>query len=249
MMLLIEVNLNRMSVAVYYDHIEPFLPFVSDLGVLPPEASLFSIFMNVGSILIIFVAIIRYESTKTLNENNKSLTSDARQSIDFWNNCSLVTGMCMAVGFIIVANFRNSEGVIVQIIHNVGAVFGFFSTVFDMYFQSRVASTMSHNQMARVRLALTVWALALAVTYNVLSIVSFVLNPNALGDTLLRLKWSSDQNGYVLHVLSTFLEWILIFSLSPYFLTFVSQFKKFSLSKRLVVYKDANHNIVDRDFG
>lgn len=201
--------------------------------------------MNFGSILIILLAIIRFESTKHFIENSKNLTNDCKQVLTKLNTRSIISGFCMAMGFLLVANFRNSEGVFVQSSHNIGAVFGFFSTVTDMYFQSRSAHHMCQHLVSRVRFVLFWSSLVLAITYNLLSVVSFGLYSEALLDTELRLKWNTTQSGYAFHVTSTVLEWILIFSLSPYFLTFVSQLKKYSLSKRIVIFKDFNDNSID----
>ena len=193
--------------------------------------------MNMGSTLLIFLSIIRFESTKTFIENNRTAATDSKLALKTWNRRSLITGLFMATGFMIVANFRNSEGVLVQSLHNIGAVFGFFSTVTDMYFQSKAANCMSLNGTARFRAILAVFALILAITYNLMAFVSFNLYSEAFLNTELRLKWNSSQDGYAFHVMSTVLEWILIFSLSPYFFSFVSQFKVFSLSKRLIIYR------------
>ena len=237
---------SRWGISICLGHIEPVLPFVSDLGVIPPEAPLFSLFMNFGSVLLIFFSIIRFESMKTfINNNNRNPSTLNKQDLKKWNGRSLTTGICMATGFMLVANFRNSEGVLVQSIHNIGAVFGFFSTVTDMYFQSKVANGMSLTGTGRFRTILAICALILAITYNLLSVVSFASYSDALLNTELRLKWNSSESGYVFHVISTVLEWILIFSLSPYFFSFISQFRLFSLSKQLIVYKDINENSIN----
>jgi len=49
-------------------------------------------------------------------------------------------------------------------------------------------------------------------------------DPTKFDDKQARLMWSSHDAGYLLHVISTFLEWLLIYMLSPYFYTFHSFF-------------------------
>lgn len=225
-------------------HIEPILPFVSDLGVTPPEASLFSLFMNCGAILVLIFNFIRYESTKTYIQDNEN-TND-KQIIETHNKRSLISGLSMATGFLFVANFRNSEGYFVQTMHNIGAVFGFSSSVIDIYIQSKIAYELGHKNVARIRSIISGTCLLLVVGYVLLSICSFWLFPEALTDTNIRLKWNSDESGYNSHVIGTILEWILIFMLSPYFATFVSEFRRFEFSKQLIVYKDVNENITFR---
>jgi hypothetical protein len=235
------------------DHIEPILPFVSDLGVIPPEASLFSLFMNIGSILILIFTLIRYESTKINNQNMNDVINDVmndvmndvsyKSIINTLNRYSLITGLIMTTGFLFVANFRNSEGYVVQSIHNIAAVAGFSSSVFDIYFQSRIAFEFGNKNIARFRCLISGFCLLMVVSYIVLSICSFVLYPEALSDTHKRLKWNNSQTGYNSHIISTIFEWILIFMLSPYLATFVPQFNNFQFSKQIIVRKDNNHNI------
>jgi hypothetical protein len=223
------------------DHIEPILPFVSDLGVIPPEASLFSLFMNIGSILILIFTLIRFESTKINNQNMNDVSD--KSIINTFNRYSLITGLIMTSGYLFVANFRNSEGYVVQSIHNTAAVFGFSSSVFDIYFQSRIAFEFGNKNIARFRCLICGFCILMFVSYIVLSICSFVSYPEALSDTHKRLKWNNSQTGYHFHIISTIFEWILIFTLSPYLATFVPQFKNFQFSKQIIVHKDDNHNI------
>jgi len=223
------------------DHIEPILPFVSDLGVIPPEASLFSLFMNIGSILILIFTLIRFESTKIDNQNINYMSD--KSIINTFNRYSLITGLIMTTGFLFVANFRNSEGYVVQSIHNIAAVFAFSSSVFDIYFQSRMAQQFGNKNIARFRCLICGFCALMVVSYIVLSICSFVSYPEALSDTHKRLKWNNSETGYNSHLISTIFEWILMFMLSPYLATFVPQFKNFEFSKQIIVHKDDNHNI------
>ncbi|CAG2103384.1 unnamed protein product [Medioppia subpectinata] len=218
------------TIATCMGHIQPYLPYVSDLGVIAPEAALFSLFMNIGAILITTFAYIRYQCNKTYSQTNKALPPEHREAIVRLNRRSLCAGLCMATGFAIVGNFRNAEGVVIQSVHNVGAVTGFVGTVTDMACQSLVARRMAMGRVARLRAWLATGALLLAVTYNALSILSFVLLPDALQDVNTRLMWASSQPGYIPHVMSTTLEWVLIFMICPYILSFVDQFKQWGLA-------------------
>ncbi|XP_054166582.1 DNA damage-regulated autophagy modulator protein 1-like [Oppia nitens] len=226
------------SISVYLGHIEPLLPYVSDLGVTPPEASLFSLMMNFGAFLLMLFTLIRYESIKTHQLFDVNPNDNIKNSVRKVNNWSLVSGICMSIGFGIVANFRNAESPVIQFVHNLGAVLGFLSTVCDMGLQSRAAFNMRDRSTGRFRCGLCTIALVLAVAYNALSIWSFLVYPEALKDKNVRLMWNSSQPGYVPHVMSTVLEWILIFMISPYILTFVSLFKRYSISKPIIVNKD-----------
>jgi len=223
------------------DHIEPFLPFVSDLGVKPPEASLFSVFMNCGSILILTFVLIRHESTKSYIENINSTYN--KSMIQRLNRRSLISGLLMVTGFLGVANFRNSEGIFIQTTHNISAVLGFGSAVFDIYLQSKIAFELGRKNTARIRCVLSGTCFILALVYNLLAFYSFSLLPEALFDTDRRLKWNNSEVGYTFHVVGTILEWVLIFLLSPYFATFISEFNKFKFSKQIIVYKDINENM------
>lgn len=221
--------------AIALDDVEPFLPCISDLGVEPPESSLFSLFMNCGSFSILLFVLIRFEAMKTLIEENRNHLTADKKLMKVWNRCSIISGIFMVIGFLIVSNFQNSEGKFVQTAHNVGAILGFFSAVVDMSFQNRLSFGLSFDSTGRFQRFLSLFILLLAVAYYSLSIWSYELHSKALLNEKARLKWNSNQDGYVVHVVSNTMEWVLVLSLGSYFFSFVGQLKRFSLSKQLLV--------------
>lgn len=139
---------------------------------------------------------------------------------------SLISGLCMSVGFLLVGTFRNNETELVQLLHNVFAAFAFSCALADIYYEHRIASEMAQRHTARYRCVILGLCLVFLVVYSSSAVASLVANPTAFLQKQARLRWSSREPGYSLHVLSTSVEWMLIYMLSPYFYTFHSNFAR-----------------------
>ena len=231
---------NRWIIAYNLGHIQPFLPYISDLGVLTPEASIFSLLMNFGSLQLILFAIIRFEAIKTCINENKIRSQDIKQQLFLWNRRSFVSGLCMATGLAIAANFRDSEGPIVQTMHSIGAYFLFVSSVFEVYFGSKLAFCQSLDSTGRFRSFQCLLAFILTLVFLPSYTLSFDLYPIARIDTNARLMWNSSQEGYCFHIISSIDEWLLVINLSVYYFSYVSQFRHFSFNRQMIVMKGFN---------
>ena len=174
---------------------------------------------------------------KTTIKNNNSLSETVRQELRIWSRRSLTTGLCMAFGLAVSANFRDSEGMFVQTVHSFGAYFLFLSSVFEVWFQSRTDFLLLNRGKGIIRCIQAVISMFLVITFLPCYSLSFDMYPLAHLDINARLKWNSSQEGYYFHLISSFNEWILVFNLSLYYLSFVPQFRLFSFSKNLLVYK------------
>ena len=217
-------------VAFNHGHIEPILPIVSDLALLPPESSLFSLFLNLESIISLMFAIIRFESNEALFEKCKEISKESKQCIKTKNKLLLITGSVMFIGHMIVANFRCDE---INLIHSIGAIFAFGLAFIDMFIQSRIDYGLAQNSIAIVRTVLSI----LMVCFNLVTVGSMLLtlgNTGAL-DAHYRLKWNSSQEGYYYHIISSISEWILMFILSVYYFTFYSHFNCSKFNTELIV--------------
>ena len=230
----------RYNIALNLGHIHPFLPLISDIGVLPPEASICSLFMNFGSLQLIFFAIIRSQAIKVFIENNKIISQDVIQKQRNLIRLSLVSGLGMATGQAITGNFPNSDEPFVQTLHTIGAYIVFVSSLFEIYFGSKLAFCQSLDITARFRFIQFELHLMIALVFCIFHYSSFYAYPLAYFNISARLMWNSSNDGYYFHIIATVSEWFLIINLSVYYFSYVSQFRQFSLSRQIVVIKGFN---------
>ena len=216
-----------------------FSSFCSDLGIVPPEASLFSLCMCGGAALSALFVALRYDLNRSFAGKSTFLTVDSTDGsgssettkdltklgeILRHASLSLRSGLCMSFGFLLIGCFRNNESVLIQVCHNVFTAFAFSSAMLDIYFESSAAAIRGDGRLAQFRRIILSLCVFFLVVYSTSGVFSMVVNRAAFDDKQVRLMWSSGEAGYLLHVISAVLEWILIYMLSPYFYTFHSMF-------------------------
>lgn len=191
------------------------LPYISDMAVLPPESSWFSFFLNIGSFIVTIFVYLRY---------NIQQSHDPLSLISNLNFKSMISGGFFAFGWLLVANFRFTESLI---IHTIGAAVVFTSGTIDAAYQSIIAHKLNHLKFTLIRCLISIGIL-LGFTF---SIVFTVLAAQKAGkekfaDFRFRLKWPNNEPGFQYYVISVLGEWFAVSMFVIYFLTFTSQFKK-----------------------
>ena len=81
--------------------------------------------------------------------------------------------------------------------------------------------------MAKIRIIIAIFANIFLIFCGIIEILSII----TIGWTVflnndVRLYWSYSDPGYLLHVSSAFFEWLCVLSLSPFFMTFIRDFKR-----------------------
>ena len=102
--------------------------------------------------------------------------------------------------------------------------------------------------LATIRLSigfLTLFSVALLMLFALLSFVE--IGFDKFWSTEFRLHWSPPDPGYHYHWLSTLFEWIAVLSLSPYFLTYLPDFKTNSWNslRQSETHFDSNSNTIN----
>lgn len=192
-----------------------------------------------GAAVIALFVLLRFDLNRSFAGQSTFLTvhsADGSESSEILKNptkqveilrhasLSLYSGLCMSLGFLLLGCFRNNESLLVQVCHNVFTAFGFFSAMLDIYFESSAASIRGDDKLAQFRRIILSLCAFFLVVYSTTGVSSIVANRAAFEDKKVRLMWSFGEAGYLLHVLSSVTEWILIYMLSPYFYTFRSIF-------------------------
>ncbi|XP_041438199.1 DNA damage-regulated autophagy modulator protein 1-like [Xenopus laevis] len=99
-------------VAVTLGHLEPFVPYISDLGLNAPESYIFSAVCTLSAILGAITMYGEYKYFKLSNPNGK----------DLHNKIILGNGLLSCVGILIAGYFQEFE---YEYVHLIGAVLAF----------------------------------------------------------------------------------------------------------------------------
>ncbi|KAB0801646.1 hypothetical protein PPYR_03832 [Photinus pyralis] len=94
--------------SVYY-----LFPYISEAGALPPASCVFSQFLNLGALLLLFAMYVRYRQVEhDIKTQNIKLNSK-------WNSVTFKVGIAVSFGTSITANFQESN---ILIVHLIGAL-------------------------------------------------------------------------------------------------------------------------------
>lgn len=185
-----------------------------------------------GAAFLCMFALIRYDINQSFvgrsvfvkveEAPSDAIMKDPAKERQFLHyiNLSFASGLMMALGFLLIGCFRHNEIPIVQLAHNVFAAVGFLSVLVDIYLEMRISVLLGNEQVARYRRIIFALCILFLVVYNTSGVASFVTNPKMFEKKEPRLMWSESDTGYFLHLISTFVEWLLIYQLSPYFATY-----------------------------
>ncbi|XP_057712145.1 DNA damage-regulated autophagy modulator protein 1 isoform X2 [Corythoichthys intestinalis] len=136
------------------------------------------------------------------------------------NKTTLVLGILSCIGMCVVATFQETA---VTAVHDVGALLFFVSGVLYILLQTVISyQAFPHESsitVCRVRLAVTVIA---SLAFFPTVICAFFVKQTDLH----RVKDSKD---YPFHVASAVCEWVVAFSFVCFFLTYIDDFKRFTL--------------------
>ncbi|XP_054166580.1 DNA damage-regulated autophagy modulator protein 2-like [Oppia nitens] len=228
--------------AVCQSKVVPIFPYISDVGTVPPGASLFSLMMNVIGFMLLMLAKIRYDIIKLSIAHKDIIDGDNLVAIKRWSRWSLISGCITSGSAVMIGNFRSAEMFLVQSVHCMVAATLFMGSIIDMAMQSKVAYLMSDKRTGRYRFILTIVNLFVNSVSGLTGLISLIQYYPEILENANRMAWDSSKPGYIPHVISALFEWFIAFIWCPYVLTYARDFKQYSLSKTLIVYKDVNQN-------
>uniref|UniRef100_A0A8C6YC37 DNA damage regulated autophagy modulator 2 n=1 Tax=Naja naja TaxID=35670 RepID=A0A8C6YC37_NAJNA len=106
-------------IGVLLHHVDPLVPYISDIGTTPPERSLFGIMLCFTSLLSIATMYVRYKQVSALNPEEPKILR--------LNKAGLVIGMVSCFGICIVANFQGCTFHIIATVSEWSLFFTFVS--------------------------------------------------------------------------------------------------------------------------
>ncbi|KAG7497311.1 hypothetical protein JOB18_035336 [Solea senegalensis] len=203
-------------IAVFRHDVDVIFPYISDTAAKPPESCIFGLMTFISACAGISTIYVRYKFVERLSE-------DTLVASPCLNKMALVLGMLSCLGMCIVATFQ--ETTVVEV-HDVGALLFFVSgvsyTIVQVVLSYHIYPYGSSSCVFRARVVIAVLAvLALFPTV----ICAFFVTPTTL-------HRHTDDKDYPFHLASAACEWVVAFSFVFFFLTYIDDFKLFTLHVR-----------------
>nr|CAD7396057.1 unnamed protein product [Timema poppensis] len=234
--------------SVLLDQVEPAFPYISDTGTLPPASCLFSQLLNIITVFMSCCVYIRYR-----------LVKNAESGIIPWvNNMAAWLGGICCLGLSLVANFQESN---VSSVHVLGAdtcfiggaiyfclQVGFYvpqkgtedqMLYYDTWFSHKMKPSLVSKKTLKFQICMSVLCFLCAVTTIVAgNIASAHFHDQCdVHKGVNTMKWLKHDGGWEAHLLSTAAEWMLTVVFVAFFLSYVQEFSRTTISVNLEIDK------------
>lgn len=206
-------------ISILLGHVEVDFPYISDTGTYAPESCIFSQMLNMCAVLMAATVYVRY---KQVEQHYRDYLSQESPRVLWLNRIALWLGWLSSFGVSVVANFQETEVLYVHLCGaflavGVGTAYTWVNTIMSFRMQPLV-NTLT---IARLRLFLSVLA---TVAFFSTAITAPMSIHRFHGKD--RTKWRPEDGGYHLHVASTASEWVLVFAVDLYLLTFIRELRQ-----------------------
>ncbi|CAG5927466.1 DNA damage-regulated autophagy modulator protein 1 isoform 1-T2 [Menidia menidia] len=200
-------------IALFRQDVDIIFPYISDTGANPPESCIFGLMTFISACAGTATIYARYKFVEKLNE-------DTRVVRPCLNKVTLFLGMMSCLGMCVVATFQETA---VTPVHDFGALLFFVSGVLYIILQT-VMSFQSYPfgpsmAVCGARLGIAVLA---AVAFFPTVICAFFVEQTTL-------HRHAEDKDYPFHLASAVCEWVVAFSFVCFFLTYIDDFKLFTL--------------------
>lgn len=200
-------------IAIVRRDVDIVFPYISDTAAKPPESCVFGLMTFVAACAGIATMYSRYKFVEKLSEETRVVSPSL-------NKAALGVGMLACLGMCVVATFQE---ITCRVVHDIGALLFFVTGVLYILLQS-IISYSSHQSgssvsVCRVRVGITVLA--------TLGFIPMIVCAFYVKGTLLHRE--ADEKDYPYHLASAICEWVVAFSFICFFLTYIEDFKRFTL--------------------
>lgn len=187
----------------------PYLPFISDLGDLRPENSIFSFFITLSCYFSWCIFIIRYYQIKDLYERCPKS-----------NVASLCLGACLILGKLMVSAFQLTN---IKSVHFIGAGLYFVGVTFYIGFQVYVTYINAHRMRKTLLVTRTICLIVMSISIVIFAVF---MTPGL-----------SKYNRGGSNVAQT-AEWLMAISKMVFISTFLADFWGLRVSFHVRFYED-----------
>ncbi|KAF7658199.1 hypothetical protein LDENG_00015950 [Lucifuga dentata] len=193
-------------IAVFKHDVPVVFPFISDTATNPPESCIFGLMTFISACTGILTIYARYKFVEKLS-GETSMVSPHLNKAAFW------IGMASCLGMCVVATFQETA---VREVHDVGALLFFLSGVLYLILQSVISfHTYPYGSFTTVCYARVMIATIAFLAFFPTVICYFLGKDNAF------------------YLASPVSEWIVAFSFICFFLTYIDDFKLFTLQLKI----------------
>ncbi|XP_022605062.1 DNA damage-regulated autophagy modulator protein 1 [Seriola dumerili] len=200
-------------ISIFRKDVDVIFPYISDTGANPPESCIFGLMTFISACAGVVTMYARYKFVEKLSVETRVVSPRL-------NKTALVLGILSCFSMCIVATFQETT---VVNVHDAGALLFFISGVLYIIVQSVISYQAypfgSSVVVCRVRLGISILA---AVAFFPTVICAFFVKQTTLH------RDSKDQD-YPFHLASAVCEWVVAFSFVCFFLTYIDDFKLFTL--------------------
>ncbi|KAJ9583728.1 hypothetical protein L9F63_021927 [Diploptera punctata] len=219
------------SVSVWDGHVNPELPYISDTGTFSPESCIFGQFLNIAAFVLSICVYLRYLEVKHYPE----LSGSGLAISPKLNRATFILGQLSCLGLDLVANFQETN---VPAMHMVGAnllfVIGTIHFLLQVYISRKMPELVPKNLV--VIRAVLVLICAVTTLITVPTTLLAIYEYKGPKDDRIK-KWTPEDGGYDLHLVSAAAEWILTLAYCLLILTFAPEFYNLELVEPIIRYK------------
>lgn len=203
-------------IALFKRDVDVIFPYISDTGANPPESCIFGLMTVITAFTGMITMYTRYKFVEKQNERTGDV-SPCLNKTAFW------IGMLSCLGMCFVATFQETT---ITTVHDAGALLFFVSGVVYTILQT-VMSYHTYPYGCSMTMCFTRAAIA---SISFLAVFPTIFCAYFVTQT--SLHRNSQDKDFVLHLVSAVSEWIVAFSFVFFFLTYIQDFKMFTLRLR-----------------
>ncbi|XP_069797366.1 DNA damage-regulated autophagy modulator protein 2b isoform X2 [Narcine bancroftii] len=171
--------------AVTLHHVDPLVPYISDIGTTPPERCLFGIMLSISAFLGVGTMYVRYKQVDALIREEASVVYRL-------NQVGFGLGLVSCLGLCIVANFQKTT--LIQA-HIVGAVLTFGMGIIYLLMHTIISYKMQpvfHGiKIFWIRCVLLIWCAGSILSMFVSSVALYITIPTI--EMAMKLHWSPSE--------------------------------------------------------
>ncbi|XP_077994968.1 DNA damage-regulated autophagy modulator protein 2-like [Glandiceps talaboti] len=217
-------------IAVLRDDVVAVFPYISDTGTKPPESCIFGQFLNLSAFLAFATIYVRYKQVAEFHvgETSRLLTA---------NKAGLIVGMLSSLGLSIVANFQETNVIIVHVI-GASMVFGFgvSYTILQTGITYGMYPERNGISICRIRLFISIVSIVSMIIAMISAIFAHLEWQDHHDSHDDSQHWKPTDGGYAAHLVSTVAEWVMAFAFMFFFFTYVRDFQKVDMEAHMRLY-------------
>ncbi|KAM9772241.1 DNA damage-regulated autophagy modulator protein 1 [Syngnathus typhle] len=200
-------------IALFRRDVDVLFPYISDTAANPPESCIFGLMTFVSACAGMATVYTRFKFVEKMSQG--MIGGSPRL-----NKTALVLGLLACLGMCVVATFQETA---VMVVHDMGALLFFVTGVLYILLQSVISyRSFPYCTSAAVCRARLLVAVIASLAFFPTVVCAFFVKQNDL-------HRDTKSKDYPFHVASAVCEWMVAFSFVCFFLTYIDDFKRFTL--------------------